>query len=300
MLLEGFDRRFVAVNGVRLHVRTKGPAAPQGRPPLLLLHGYPQTLEMWHPIAPALAERQEVVLCDLRGYGDSAKIEGSDDHAEYSKRTMAADAVALMRALGHDRFIAIGHDRGGRVVHRLCLDAPDAVAAAGVLDIIPTLTMVDTMAAATAKAYWHWLFLAQPRPFPEQMMAAAPDTYLEHTLGASLGRSGLDLYHPDALAAYRRAFHDPGTLHAICEDYRAAASIDLDHDRADQDARIRCPLLVMWGTRGLMAATYDFEAEWRRKAQEVSPAPIDAGHFLVEEAPQAVLPALTRFLDGIA
>lgn len=296
MLLEGFDRRFIAVNDVRLHIRTKGPAGG-GKAPLLLLHGYPQTLEMWHTVAPALAEDFDVVLADLRGYGDSAKIEGSEDHAEYSKRAMAADAMALMAALGYDRFIAIGHDRGARVVHRLCLDHPDAVGAACVMDIIPTHTMFATMTAATATAYWHWLFLAQPRPFPEQMMAANPDTYLDHTLGAALGRVGLDMYHPEALDTYRRAFHDPGTLHAVCEDYRAAATVDLEHDAADLNKRIGCPLLVLWGARGLMAETYDFPAEWRTKAEAVTPGPVDAGHFLVEEAPDAVLDHLRAFLD---
>ncbi len=297
MLLDGFDRRFVAVNGVRLHVRVKGPAGG-GKAPLLLLHGYPQTLEMWHALAPALAETHDVVLADLRGYGSSSKVEGTDGHEEYSKRTMAQDAVALMRALGHDRFIAVGHDRGGRVVHRLCLDHPDAVLKAAVLDIIPTRTMFATMTAETAKAYWHWLFLAQPRPFPEQMMAADPDTYLEHTLGASLGLTGLGLYHPEALSAYRAAFRDPGTLHAVCEDYRAAATIDLAHDEADLDRRVACPLLVLWGAKGLMAGTYDFAAEWRAKAEQVVAAPVDAGHFLVEEAPDAVLAHLTAFLDN--
>ena len=295
MLLDGFDRRFVAANGIRLHVRTKGPTGG-GKAPLLLLHGYPQTLEMWHGIAPALAETYDVVLADLRGYGDSSKIEGSDTHEEFSKRTMAQDAVTLMRALGHDRFIAVGHDRGGRVVHRLCLDHPEAVTKACVLDIIPTRTMFATMTAETAKAYWHWLFLAQPRPFPERMMAADPDTYLEHTLGASLGAGGLGIYAPEALSAYREAFRDPGTLHAVCEDYRAAATIDLVHDEADQENRIACPLLVLWGATGLMARTYDFAAEWRAKADHVVAEPIEAGHFLVEEAPDAVLASLTRFL----
>jgi len=295
MLLEGFDRRYVAVNGVRLHVRTKGPAGG-GKGALLLLHGYPQTLEMWHGVAPALAEDFDVVLADLRGYGASSKVEGTASHIEYAKRTLAEDAVGLMRALGHDRFTAIGHDRGGRVVHRLCLDHPDAVTRACVMDIIPTHTMFATMTAQTAKAYWHWLFLAQPRPFPEQMMAADPDAYLDHTLGASLGAAGLGLYHPEALAIYREAFRDPGTLHAICEDYRAAATIDLEHDAADLDARVACPLLVAWGTKGLMAKTYDFVAEWGRKARTVVPAPIEAGHFLVDEAPEAVTAALRAFL----
>lgn len=287
-MFEGFERHFVAANGIRLHVRIKGSG-----PPLLLLHGYPQTHAMWHAVAPALAERFTVICADLRGYGDSSKVEGSDDHSEYSKRTMAADAVALMRALGHERFAVAGHDRGGRVTHRLCLDHPDAVTRAAVLDIIPTHTMFATLNRETGLAYYHWLFLAQPRPLPERLIGAEPDFYLEWTLGA--WGTGLAAYHPEALEEYRRCFRDPGTIHAMCEDYRAGATIDLEHDAADLDRRVACPLLIMWGTRGLMAKTYDFEAEWSKKAARPTFAPVEAGHFLVEEKPKETLAALLDF-----
>jgi haloacetate dehalogenase len=287
-MFPGFERRYVATNGVRLHTVMGGEG-----PPLLLLHGYPQTHAMWHAVAPVLARHFTVVCPDLRGYGDSSKVQGSDSHVEYSKRTMAADMIGLMSALGFDHFAVAGHDRGGRVTHRLCLDHPDAVTRAAVLDIIPTHTMFATLNRQTGLDYYHWLFLAQPAPLPEKMIGADPDFYLDWTLGA--WGTGLDTYDPEALAEYRRCFEEPLTIHAMCEDYRAAATIDLDHDAADLEARITCPLLVGWGTEGLMAKRYDFVAEWSRKALDVSPAPIEAGHFLVDEAPAAVAEVLDTF-----
>lgn len=290
-MFETFDRRYVATNGVRLHTLVGGEG-----PPLLLLHGYPQSHAMWHAVAPVLAARFTVVCPDLRGYGDSSKVEGSASHEDYSKRTMAADMVGLMKALGFATFAVAGHDRGGRVTHRLCLDHPQAVTRAAVLDIIPTATMFETLNRQTGLAYYHWLFLAQPAPLPEKLIAADPDFYLDWTLGG--WGTGLAAFDHAALAEYRRCFRDEMTVHAMCEDYRAAATIDLDHDAADADARIACPLLVGWGTKGLMAQHYDFETEWRRKAVDVTPCPIDAGHFLVDEAPDAVTAALAGFFSA--
>lgn len=287
-MFQGFDHRYVATNGVRLHTVVGGEG-----PPLLLLHGYPQTHAMWHAVAPVLAENFTVVCPDLRGYGDSSKVQGSDSHVEYCKRTMAADMIGLMKALGFDTFAVAGHDRGGRVVHRLCLDHPGAVTRAAVLDIIPTHTMFETLNRRTALDYYHWLFLAQPAPLPEKLIGGDPDFYLDWTLGG--WGTGLSAFAPEALAEYRRCFEDPLTVHAMCEDYRAAATIDLEHDAADLGARIACPLLVGWGAKGLMAKTYDFAAEWERKATDVSLSSIDAGHFLVDEAPEAVTTSLAAF-----
>jgi haloacetate dehalogenase len=261
---------------------------------VLLLHGYPQTHVMWHGVAPALAEHFTVVCPDLRGYGDSSKIEGSDSHVEYSKRTMAQDMVDLMRSLGHVRFAVVGHDRGGRVAHRLCLDHPDTVTRAAVIDIIPTHTMFETLNRETGLAYYHWLFLAQPHPLPERLIEAEKDFYLDWTLGA--WGTGLGAFHPDAVAEYRRCFRDPGTIHAMCEDYRAGATIDLAHDEDDLDKKIECPLLVMWGTKGLMHQTHDFEEEWGKKAADPVFASLDAGHFLVEEKPEEAAEILAAFL----
>jgi len=288
-LLEGFERRWIEVGGLRLFAAVGGAGDP-----VLLQHGYPQTHVMWHAVAPRLAERHTVVCPDLRGYGDSAKPGGSDTHAEYAKRAMAADAVGLMKALGFDRFAAVGHDRGGRVVHRLCLDHPAAVTKAAVLDIVPTRTVFETMGREVALGYHHWTFLAQPRPLPERMIGADPVFWLEAKLGG--WGTGLDAFHPAALAEYRRCFADPDTIHATCEDYRAAATIDLEHDRDHDVRRIRCPLLVMWGRRGLMERHYDVPATWRAKADHVIARGVDAGHFLAEERPEEVAEVLEAFL----
>lgn len=281
----------IAANGVALAVRRFGAG-----PPVLLLHGYPQTHRMWHAVAPALAERFTVVCPDLRGYGDSAKPPGDPHHAAYSKRAMAADMAALMTALGHERFAVVGHDRGGRVTHRLCLDHPDRVTRAAVLDIVPTHTLFGRWDRAVALAYYHWTFLAQPAPLPERLIGADPDFYLEWKLG-SWG-TDLDTFAPEALDAYRQAFRNPATIHATCEDYRAGATIDLDHDAADRAARVRCPLLVLWGRQGLMHRHFDVLGTWREKAVDVRGEALDAGHFLAEERPAETRAALRAFLTA--
>jgi haloacetate dehalogenase len=268
-------------------------------PPLLLLHGYPQTHAMWHRIAPALARRHTVVCADLRGYGDSSKPPTDASHAPYAKRAMAADMVAAMRALGHPRFRLVGHDRGGRVAHRLAVDHPDAVEKVAVLDIAPTLAMYEKTDRAFATAYYHWFFLIQPFDLPERMIGADPVAYLRTKIGG-WGSGGTAFFDPRALAEYERCFSDPATIHATCEDYRAAASIDLEHDAADRAAgrRVRCPLLALWGERGVVHRLFDPLAEWRAVADDVRGRPLPCGHYLAEEAPDATLAELEAFLAG--
>lgn len=281
----GFACRRIAANGLTHTVRIGGEG-----PPLLLLHGYPQTHACWHRMAPLLAKTHTLVMPDLRGYGDSDKPPGDDRHETYCRRTMAADAAAIMTELGHDRFQVIGHDRGGRVTHRLCLDHAERVERAAVLDIVPTHTIFADMNRKVGLAYYHWLFLAQPAPLPERLIGAEPDFYLEWKLGA--WGTGLSAYDPAAVAEYRRAFRDPATIHATCEDYRAAATIDLEHDEADLGRRIACPLVALWGGKGLMEANYDVLATWRAKADDVRGRALPGGHFLPEEVPEETVAAL--------
>ncbi len=293
---ERFDERDFDVAGMRIHARVGGdPAAP----PLLLLHGYPQTHVIWHKLAPRLVDRYHVVCPDLRGYGDSAKPPGTANHANYSKRAMAADMVGVMRALHHERFALVGHDRGGRVAHRLAVDHPGAVERLCVIDISPTLTMYDRTGFAFAQAYWHWFFLTQPSPLPETMLAASAPHLLRGFLGG-LGSGGLAPFTPEALAEYERCWATPEGLHASCEDYRASAGIDLEHDRASDTAgvRVRCPTLVLWGERGVVGRLFTPIADWQAKCDApVSGKSLPAGHFIPEEAPDAVLRELDSFLS---
>lgn len=288
-MFAGFRREFIDADGVQIHAVCGGEG-----PPLLLLHGYPQTHMIWHRVAPALAERFTVVATDLRGYGDSAKPESDETHAAYSKRAMAADQVSVMAALGFDRFAVVGHDRGGRVAHRMALDHPDAVERLAVLDIVPTLTVFETVDQTVATGYYHWFFLIQPDPLPERLIGADPEFYLRRKIGQWSGAGFA--FDEGALADYIRCFSDPATIHASCEDYRAAATIDLEHDRADADARVECPLLALWGGRGLVGRRYDVLATWREKAADVSGTALDCGHFLPEENPEDTLAALLAFL----
>jgi haloacetate dehalogenase len=276
--LAGFTRSRVAVTGTEIAVAVAGTG-----PPLLLLHGFPQTMAMWHRVAPMLAEHFTVVCADLRGYGDSGRPAAGDDHAGYSKRAMAQDQVQVMSALGFDRFAVAGHDRGGRVARRMALDHPERVTGLAVLDIVPTATVFATTDQALATAYYHWFFLIQPDGLPERMIGADPRWWLNETL-RRWAAPGF-VFDPDALAEYERAFDDPAAIHAQCEDYRAAASIDLVHDAADAGARIDCPLMVLWGERGAMHRIYDVLGTWRDQGTHVRGRGIDAGHFLAEEAP---------------
>jgi haloacetate dehalogenase len=291
MMLEGFERRMVEVGGGAICARVGGSG-----PPLLLLHGYPQTHVMWHRVAPALARRLTVVCADLRGYGDSVKPPSDATHAAYAKRATALDMVELMAALGFERFAVAGHDRGGRVTHRLCLDHPDRVTRAAVLDIVPTATIFAATDQAIATGYYHWFFLIQPEPLPERLIGADPIFYLRTKLGQWSGGRSAGFVAPEAMAEYERCFADPATIHATCEDYRAAATIDLAHDAADADARIACPLLVLWGERGLMHRHFDVLASWRAKAAgPVEGRAVPCGHFLPEEAPAETLAELDAF-----
>ncbi len=290
-MFEGFERRRIDAGEVAINAVVGGSG-----PPLLLLHGYPQTHVMWRKIAPALAERFTVVATDLRGYGDSGKPAGDSRHETYSKRRMAEDQVAVMAFFGYERFQVAGHDRGGRVAHRMCLDHPDRVARAAVLDIVPTHTIFANLNKDVAYGYYHWLFLSQPFDLPERLIGAAPDYYLERKLGHwSADMKG---FEAAALSEYGRCFRDPATIHASCEDYRAAATIDLDHDEADLDRGVACPLLVLWGSRGLMHRCYDVLGTWRAKARDVRGGAIDCGHFLPEEAPAETLAEFRRFFEA--
>jgi haloacetate dehalogenase len=292
-------RRDVEIPGFRAHRHRVGDveiafSAGGDGPPLLLLHGYPQTRLMWRHVAPALARRFTVVAADLRGYGASSKPPGDPDHAAYAKRAMAADQVGLMRGLGFARFAVVGHDRGARVAHRMALDHPDAVERLGVLDIVPTRHLFEGVDQAFATAYYHWFFLIQPDGLPERMIGADPDWFLRETHRRWSAVEGA--FEEEALAAYSAAFADPAAIHASCEDYRAAASIDLEHDRADAGRRVERPTLALWGARGAMARLYDLEAVWRDHAADLTAAAVDAGHFVAEEDPAGTLAALEDFL----
>ncbi|WP_300156887.1 alpha/beta hydrolase [Solidesulfovibrio sp.] len=287
--LRGFVLRdFETSEGIGLRFAAAGDG-----PPLLLLHGHPQTHATWRKIAPALAERFSVVAADLRGYGDSGKPEGGADHANYSKRAMAADQVELMRALGHDRFHVVGHDRGARVAHRMALDHPEAVAKLALLDIAPTSTMYERTDKAFATRYFWWFFLIQPYPLPERLIDADPEFFLRRHIA---GQNKIpDATEPEVLAEYLRCYLDPMTRHAICEDYRAAAGIDLAHDAADGDKRIAAPLLALWGGRGTVGALYDVLETWREKALDVRGRALDCGHTPQDECPGDLLGELRAF-----
>ena len=292
MLFPGFRTERVAAPGVDIHA-VIGPR--RDAPALLLLHGYPQTHAMWHKVAPRLAERFNVVATDLRGYGDSGKPATDAEHAPYSKRVLAADQVAVMRSLGYDRFLVVGHDRGARVGHRMAVDHPDAVAKLAVLDIAPTLAMYEKTTEAFARAYWHWFFLILPAPVPEKMIGADPIFLLRASM--SRGRAGMKPFAPEAWAEYERC-RTPEMIHASCEDYRAAASIDLVHDRADREAgrKVRCALLALWGEHGVIEACFEPMDEWRRVAEDVRGRALPAGHYLAEEIPEVVVEELEQFL----
>ena len=291
---DGFDAKVHEVNGQRLFARTGGKA---GGPPLLLLHGFPQTHAIWHRVALALQDRFFLVMPDLRGYGDSSKPESDATHASYSKRVMAADMVALMQSLGHARFGLVGHDRGGRVAHRLAVDHPQAVSRLCVIDIAPTLDMYAATDMRFAVAYYHWFHLVQPAPLPERMIGGDPLFYLRWKLGG-WGSKSLDYIEPEALAEYERCFVVPEHIHATCEDYRASAGIDLEHDRASRTAgeRIACDTLVLWGKRGVVHRMFKPLALWQAQcAGTVSGEGLEAGHFVPEEAHAEVARAIGAF-----
>ena len=287
-LFPGFEQKQIEVSGARINLVHGGSG-----PALLLLHGYPQTHCIWHRVAPRLAAHFTVVAADLRGYGDSSKPAGLPDHCNYSKRAMALDQVEAMQALGCNEFYLAGHDRGGRVAHRLALDHPQRVRKLAVLDISPTRIMLEQTDRALAKAYFHWFFLIQPTPFPETLIGADPEFFLKYQMGRRYG--GLKVFDPAAMAEYLRCFSDPATIHASCEDYRAAETIDLEHDAADEAAKVECPMLALWGKHGVIDEQFDCLADWRAKAREVQGCALDCGHYLPEEQPLEVARQLESF-----
>jgi len=283
-----FQEKRIKTSDTEIFLRVGGAG-----PPLLLLHGYPQTHVIWHKIAPDLAKHFTVILPDLRGYGDSGNPESDANHAPYAKRAMAKDMVEVMAALGFDRFKLVGHDRGARVAHRLARDHAARVEKLAVLDIAPTLHMYESTDMRFASAYYHWFFLIQPRGFPEKLIGDDPAFYLRTKLGA-WGRTG-DAITPEAQAEYLRCFEKPEAIHATCEDYRASAGIDLVHDRANTE-KLAMPLLALWGAAGFVGSAYDVLATWREVAQDVRGHAVPGGHFLPEEAPKETLAALLEFL----
>ncbi len=286
---EKFEKQYINVaKNINIAICSKGAG-----PPLLLLHGYPQTGYMWHKIAPRLAEDFTVVVADLRGYGDSDKPTSSEDHAVYSKRAMAADMMAVMTALGYSQFFIAGHDRGGRVAHRLARDYPQAVTKLAVLDIAPTAMMYDTTDMHFATSYYHWFFLIQPAPFPETLIGSDPKFFLESKM-QHWGKDRSAITN-DAFDEYLRCFSNPDTIHASCEDYRASASIDLEHDAADVGLKLDIPLLVLWGATAMVGNKYDMLCAWQEVATDVTGFAVPGGHYLPEESPDETYQALLDF-----
>jgi haloacetate dehalogenase len=290
-LLQGFEQGTIETSGATINYVAAGVGEP-----ILLLHGYPETHVCWHRIAPELAQRYRVVCADLRGYGDSSKPEGLPDHSNYSKRAMGLDMVELMRTLGHYSFHLVGHDRGGRVAHRLTRDYEANVRTLTVLDVSPTLKMFESTNLAFATAYYHWFMMLQPPPLPEKMLAGQ----VPFNILGRVGRTEPDLsaFDPQAIDAYVRAFADPRAIHASCEDYRAAGTIDLEHDRADRGRKINTPVLALWGARAVVGKLFDCLADWREVANRVTGRAIDCGHFLPEEAPLETLAEIERFISS--
>lgn len=292
-MFEGFTRRDIALGEITIHCVVGG----QGDP-VLMLHGYPQNLSEWARLAPLLVQAGYTVVCaDLRGYGDSSKPPGAPDHSNYSFRAMAADQVALMQVLGFERFHLVGHDRGGRVAHRMALDWPAQVRSLAVLDLVPTWALYHQTNRTIASTYWQWYFLPLPAPFPERLIGADPDYYFENCLVSTGGR-GLDSFDPAMLAEYRRCWRDPAMVHASCCDYRAGRSVDLAHDEADLHVKLQCPVLALWGADGLMCQLMDIEAAWRARVDKLRIGTVPGGHWFPEHAAPQTAAALTGFFTA--
>jgi len=294
-LFPGFDSRLVDVGDANIFLRTAGSG-----PPLLLLHGYPQTHVHWHRLAAGLASRFTVILADLRGYGASSIPSGDARHAAYSKRVMASDIIAVMDALGHGTFHVCGHDRGGRVAYRLALDHPGRIDRLMLLDIVPTVDVWDAMRWDTAISAYHWPFLAQSAPMPESLIAADPEFYCDWTIRSWTKGQTLDHFDPGAMAHYRAQMRDPARVHAMCEDYRAGATIDRDIDLADRAAgtKIAAPTLILWSQHYLVARAQAGPLKtWQSWCDNLTGLSIDSGHFLAEENPGACFTAISDFLD---
>ena len=290
-LFPDFEPRVFEVNGIQIAGHIGGSGSP-----LLLLHGHPQTHAIWHKLAPVLMKSHTLVMTDLRGYGDSSKPQGDVDHSNYSKRVMAQDQVEVMNQLGFDRFDVLAHDRGARVAHRLAMDHADAVKKLIMLDIAPTLSMYEKTTEAFAKAYWHWFFLIQPSPLPERLIEADPAGYIRDVMGRRF--AGLKPFDPLALAEYMRCVALPGAAHGMCEDYRAAAGIDLIHDREDIAAgkKLEMPTMVLWGADGVVNKCFKPLEEWQAICRNVIGETLPCGHYLPEEAPDMLLEMIATFL----
>lgn len=293
MQICGFDTRVARVGDIDIACSIGGSG-----PPLLLLHGFPQNRHLWAKVAPQLARHFTVVAADLRGYGDSSKPACLPDHSNYSFRALAEDQRLLMRQLGFERFHVVGHDRGARTAYRMALDHPEAVRSLTVMDIVPTSVMFRAADPRVAATYWHWYFLQQPAPFPERLIGADPDFFYETCL-FGWGRTALSDFDPDQLADYRRIWRDPAMIHGSCADYRAAATVDLGLDEADAGRLVDCPTLVFYGASGVISQLFDIEAAWRERCRSMQVASLPAGHFFIDQFPDATAAALLRFLQGV-
>ncbi len=291
-MLDAFSTSRIERDGVMLNCRSAGTG-----PALLLLHGHPQTHAMWHRVAPQLARHFTVVMMDLRGYGDSGRPPADEEHNNYSKREMALDAMAVMKHHGFTRFQVLAHDRGARVAHRLAADHPGAVEQLMLLDIAPTLGMYERTGLAFATSYWHWFFLIQPAPLPESLIEADPVAYVRGVMGKR--HAGLAAFAPEALAEYERCAQIPGSARGVCEDYRASATLDLAHDRADvaQGLRLSQPLRVLWGEHGVVGKCFDVPALWHERASQMTGRAVPCGHYIAEEAPDILLDEALSFFS---
>ena len=291
-MFKGFVEEYIEGDGINLFVRHSGPKNAE---PIVLLHGYPQTSAMWHAVAPILSRSYQVICPDLRGYGASEKPNSDARHYPYSKRAMAKDIIAMMKRLGHNKFLVGAHDRGARVAHRLGLDYPDSIEAMVLLDIAPTREMYAGTSANFAQIYWHWFFLTQPNPLPEKMIAADPEGFWKlKCLNQSHGQNP---FSPEALAEYLASFKDPNTIHSTCEDYRAAASIDIKHDDADQEKKLTMPILALWAKFGVIESCFNALDLWRQRTLHVEGEALDATHYMAEEIPQEVTKHMFEFFS---
>ena len=289
--VKGFELFDANLNtGIKMRYAIGGTGAP-----LLMVHGHPHTHIIWRKVAPLLAKHCTVILPDLRGYGDSDKPQSTDNHRPYSKREMAKDLIALMDLLHMPKFAFVGHDRSARVGHRLVLDYPEAVSKTVFVDIAPTSTMYELTNKEFATKYFWWFFLIQPEPFPEKLIGFDPEYFLHHHINGQLKIKGV--LEEDAFQEYLRCYKNPDTIHAICEDYRAAATIDLEDDKADSEKKIQCPLYLLWGARGTVGKLYDVVATWKDKALNISGEALDCGHSPEEECPKVFFEKLKAFLD---
>ena len=291
-IFKKFTEARIKGDGVTLFVRRAGP---DNAPPIVLLHGYPQTSAMWHSVAPILARSFQVVCPDLRGYGKSEKPTSDISHFPFSKRAMAKDIVAVMKNLGYDKFFIGAHDRGARVAHRLGLDHPDSVEAMVLLDIAPTREMYEGTTTKFARAYWHWFFLIQPHPLPEQIISKDPEAFWK--LKCFNQTRGENPFSKEALAEYLDAFQQPDTIHSSCEDYRAAATIDIEHDNADKGKKLLMPILALWAKRGVIETCFDALKLWRLRANRVEGEAVHSGHYMAEEIPDEIATRMSNFFS---